>query len=195
MSRLIRSAGRSCPIPRNGPRPFLDVAHGDDLHVRAGEYPAHLPDRLSAEADAGHRDLLAGREKPGPPSTCRGTIEIAAAATPPVGPVPRVLLRDSAVDAQLVQPRSPEMPDLSGGPGRYHLVGEIARGKGAVIKGRDVDLGRDLAIKVILRNIAVSRTWSDDLSRRHKSEGSYSIRGSSRFMSWADSPTAGYTSR
>ena len=67
-----------------------------------------------------------------------------------IGPVPRVLLRDTAVDAQLVQPRSPEMPDLSGGPGRYHLVGEIARGNGAVIKGRDVDLGRDLAIKVIL---------------------------------------------
>jgi eukaryotic-like serine/threonine-protein kinase len=68
-----------------------------------------------------------------------------------IGPVPRVLLRDGPSDARLVQPRSPEMPDLSGHPGRYHLVGELARGgMGVVIKGRDVDLGRDLAIKVIL---------------------------------------------
>jgi serine/threonine-protein kinase len=68
-----------------------------------------------------------------------------------IGPVPRVLLRDGPADARLVQPRSAEMPDLSGHPGRYHLVGELARGgMGVVIKGRDVDLGRDLAIKVIL---------------------------------------------
>jgi tetratricopeptide (TPR) repeat protein len=68
-----------------------------------------------------------------------------------IGPVPRVLLRDASSDARLVKPRSPEMPDLAGHAGRYHLVGELARGgMGAVIKGRDVDLGRDLAIKVIL---------------------------------------------
>ncbi|MCA9046979.1 MAG: serine/threonine protein kinase, partial [Planctomycetaceae bacterium] len=35
--------------------------------------------------------------------------------------------------------------------GRYQLQGEIARGgMGAIIKGRDTDLGRDLAIKVLL---------------------------------------------
>ncbi len=40
------------------------------------------------------------------------------------------------------------MPD---GPGRYQLFGEIARGgMGAVLKGRDIDLGRDLAVKVLL---------------------------------------------
>src|SRR5439155_23792537 len=34
---------------------------------------------------------------------------------------------------------------------RLQLLGEIARGgMGAVLKGRDVDLGRDLAIKVLL---------------------------------------------
>src|SRR6516225_1704405 len=34
---------------------------------------------------------------------------------------------------------------------RYRLDGEIARGgMGAVLRGRDVDLGRDLAIKVLL---------------------------------------------
>ena len=37
--------------------------------------------------------------------------------------------------------------------GRYQLQGEIARGgMGAIIKGRDVDLGRELAIKVLLES-------------------------------------------
>ena len=67
-----------------------------------------------------------------------------------MGPVPRILLRDAPADAQLVRPRSPEIP-APPGPGRYQLMGEVARGgMGAVLKGRDVDLGRDLAIKVIL---------------------------------------------
>src|SRR5262249_5655397 len=47
--------------------------------------------------------------------------------------------------------RSGEMPDLTGDTGRYLLIGEIARGgMGAILKGRDIDLGRDLAVKVIL---------------------------------------------
>jgi serine/threonine-protein kinase len=42
------------------------------------------------------------------------------------------------------------MPDLSGRPSRYQLVGELARGgMGAIFQGRDLDLGRDLAVKVI----------------------------------------------
>jgi Flp pilus assembly protein TadD/tRNA A-37 threonylcarbamoyl transferase component Bud32 len=69
-----------------------------------------------------------------------------------IGPIPRVLLRDgSADDPRPVRPRSDEMPDLAGELIRYQLLGEIARGgMGAVLKGRDVDLGRDLAIKVLL---------------------------------------------
>ena len=48
----------------------------------------------------------------------------------------------------------PEMPPTPEGSwGRYQLQGEIARGgMGAVIKGRDADLGRDLAIKVLLES-------------------------------------------
>ena len=52
--------------------------------------------------------------------------------------------------ARLVRPGSPEMPDLSGQPSRYQLIGELARGgMGAIFQGRDLDLGRDLAVKVI----------------------------------------------
>jgi serine/threonine-protein kinase len=44
-------------------------------------------------------------------------------------------------------------PELSGD--RYQLFGEIARGgMGAVLRGRDVDLGRDLAVKVLLQKHA-----------------------------------------
>ena len=46
------------------------------------------------------------------------------------------------------------MPERNGASlGRYQLQGEIARGgMGAILKGRDVDLGRDLAIKVLLES-------------------------------------------
>jgi serine/threonine protein kinase len=68
-----------------------------------------------------------------------------------IAPFPTILLRDPPGDARLVLPRSSGTPDLSGLAGRYQIVGEVARGgMGAVLQGRDVDLGPDLAIKVIL---------------------------------------------
>ena len=66
--------------------------------------------------------------------------------------MPSVSLRESADDGDdpIQRPNSPEIPH-SQPDGRYQLQGEIARGgMGAVIKGRDTDLGRDLAIKVLL---------------------------------------------
>ena len=70
--------------------------------------------------------------------------------------VPRVILRDTellADDDPLVQPNSPEMPALADRPARLQLFGEIARGgMGAILRGRDVDLGRELAVKVLLES-------------------------------------------
>ena len=52
------------PLQVMGPV-LLDVAHGDNVHVRAGEDPADFPDRLGPEADAGQGDLLAGCDESG----------------------------------------------------------------------------------------------------------------------------------
>jgi serine/threonine protein kinase/tetratricopeptide (TPR) repeat protein len=69
--------------------------------------------------------------------------------------VPRVALRETEVEGAdpITRPKSPEMPGMPdrNSDSRYQLQGEIARGgMGAVLKGRDTDLGRDLAIKVLL---------------------------------------------
>ncbi len=66
--------------------------------------------------------------------------------------VPRVALREAAGEGSnpIVRPKSAELPPDQP-DSRYRLDGEIARGgMGAILKGRDVDLGRDLAIKVLL---------------------------------------------
>jgi len=70
--------------------------------------------------------------------------------------VPRVHLREPLTEGvtPVNLPGSSEMPELKnphGCPPRLQLLGEIARGgMGAILKGRDVDLGRDLAVKVLL---------------------------------------------
>ncbi len=74
--------------------------------------------------------------------------------TETVGSVPSVLLRDTDLDTgpgPVIQPGSTEMPAPCVRTARLQLLGEIARGgMGAVLKGRDTDLGRDLAVKVLL---------------------------------------------
>jgi eukaryotic-like serine/threonine-protein kinase len=63
-----------------------------------------------------------------------------------------VLLREADGDsAHILKPASDALPPPEQTGDRYQLQGEIARGgMGAVLRGRDVDLGRDLAVKVLL---------------------------------------------
>ena len=66
--------------------------------------------------------------------------------------LPQTMLRDTD-PGPLVLPGSSEMPSGGDRAGRLQLLGEIARGgMGAVLKGRDTDLGRDLAVKVLLES-------------------------------------------
>ncbi|MFK7819519.1 MAG: serine/threonine-protein kinase, partial [Planctomycetaceae bacterium] len=68
------------------------------------------------------------------------------------GQLPRVVLDSSPGEGPtpIVRPGSAEMPTTKP-ESRYRLDGEIARGgMGAILKGRDTDLGRDLAVKVLL---------------------------------------------
>ena len=83
-------------------------------------------------------------------------------------PSPRVkltvLLKEAEGESShAVKPQSDAMPTREEAGDRYHLSGEIARGgMGAVLRGRDVDLGRDLAVKVLLEKYANR----PDVSRR-----------------------------
>jgi eukaryotic-like serine/threonine-protein kinase len=62
----------------------------------------------------------------------------------------RVHLRESSDDAPLIWPTSVEGHGHSDSSTRYQLVGELARGgMGAIFQGRDLYLGRDLAVKVM----------------------------------------------
>ncbi len=85
------------------------------------------------------------------------------------GPPPRIQLQDLTDGCEpMIKPRSREMPTFtSAGSARYQLQGEIARGgMGAILKGRDVDLGRELAIKVLLD----SHKGDNDVVRRFVEE-------------------------
>ncbi len=96
-----------------------------------------LPGPWLPDADVAQRDAL-----------------LTHAASASLGVMPRVLV--SAIEpggpaGRVARPGSPGMTAAADAPARLHLFGEIARGgMGAILKGRDVALGRDLAVKVLL---------------------------------------------
>ncbi|MGO9466151.1 MAG: tetratricopeptide repeat protein [Isosphaeraceae bacterium] len=114
----------------------------DDSHD-----PNETVDVSSAAADSLDAGLAAGfgRRVEGPAS-------ILSALGSTLGSVRPVLLQEAQGESALVvKPGSDEMPSKEETGDRYQLSGEIARGgMGAVLRGRDVDLGRDLAVKVLL---------------------------------------------
>jgi serine/threonine protein kinase len=87
-----------------------------------------------------------------------------------VGSIPRVVLPETPADDRggaVVRPGSPEMPAPAARTARYQLFGEIARGgMGAILRGRDPDLGRELAVKVLLEG----HQGKPDLIRRFVEE-------------------------
>jgi serine/threonine protein kinase len=104
-----------------------------DPNVTADVPPSSVPpDSL----DAG---LAAGFGRPVAPRSSLGDLR------------PVLLKEAEGESAHVVKPKSDAMPPKEETGDRYRLDGEIARGGiGAVLRGRDVDLGRDLAVKVLL---------------------------------------------
>jgi tetratricopeptide (TPR) repeat protein len=99
--------------------------------------------------DAGFVTALGPDSEPSLPAG-GSILKVLSASLPSV---PRTRLRDpeSFGGSPIARNSSEEMPDNQDPRARLQLYGEIARGgMGAVLKGRDVDLGRDVAVKVLL---------------------------------------------
>jgi eukaryotic-like serine/threonine-protein kinase len=96
------------------------------------------------------------------PATARSVLETIGAT---IGGAPRILLRDTAFGEE---PSPITMPTHGNEAStRYRIDGEIARGgMGTILKGRDPDLGRDVAIKVLRED----RRHSAELVRRFVEE-------------------------
>jgi tetratricopeptide (TPR) repeat protein len=116
----------------------MNEAH--DPNRTVDDVPSGQPDSLDAGLAAGF----------GRPADAPGSVLERLRSS--LGPLRPVLLKEAEGEsAHVVKPKSDAMPPPEQTGDRYQLQGEIARGgMGAVLRGRDVDLGRDLAVKVLL---------------------------------------------
>ena len=131
------------------------------------------PNETRAADNNANDDSGAGRTGAGEPrnptidlgSLAADSLEVGLAAAygknsgPPrssLGHVRPVLLKEAEGESSLVvKPTSDAIPLKEQAGDRYRFDGEIARGgMGAVLRGRDVDLGRALAVKVLLEKYA-----------------------------------------
>ncbi len=78
-------------------------------------------------------------------------------------PAPKVLLREGEESqAPPVKPGGREVEAGRGSSERYQVLGELARGGvGVILKGHDVDLGRDVAMKVLRQEHSNNETVFD----------------------------------
>jgi serine/threonine-protein kinase len=112
--------------------------------------PNQTADLSSVPADSLDAGLAAGFGRP-----AEGPGSVLSGLRSRLGPLGPVLLKEAPGESGLVvRPKSDAMPPEQTGD-RYQLQGEIAcGGMGAVLRGREVDLGRDLAVKVFLQKYA-----------------------------------------
>jgi serine/threonine-protein kinase len=104
----------------------------------------HLPDFTAAYVPQDSSDGATTD----PQSAAKSVLAALTVSLPGLRPVH---LRDPEAEESgfVERPNSREAP-APGGAGRYQMFGEIARGgMGAILRGRDPDLGREVAVKVL----------------------------------------------